>query len=108
VPRGARRVTLAELADQVAREGGALDLGPRRSYLRLKMPLFPFGLYGTVRRIDHGVAEAGHRVFSLSYSFGVRQAGYWKTAVFREPGAAEQVVWVWTLADMERVRQVAA
>jgi hypothetical protein len=102
VPKGARLVTLAQLRDEIAREDGSLRLGPRGSYLRCKMIIWPFGLFGTARAVHGGrrSSEHGDRVFSLSYSTGRRRPGNWKTVCFTAPGAAEREIWIWTLDDM--------
>lgn len=106
VPEGARLVTLAELRDRIAGPDGHLRLGPRGSYLRMTMRIFPLGLRGTIRRVTGGVAEAGHRVFSLTYSTGTRTPGNWTNLVFLRPGAAERQLWIWTLDDERAERDL--
>jgi hypothetical protein len=101
VPKGARKVTLAQLKDEIATETGSLRLGPRGSYLRMKMELWPFSLVGTVRAVRGGGISKDHggRVFSLDYAPGRRKPSKGMIVCFTQPGAAEREMWIWTLDD---------
>jgi hypothetical protein len=79
VPKGARKVTLAQLKDEIATETGSLRLGPRGSYLRMKMELWPFSL--------------------VDYAPGRRKPSKGMIVCFTQPGAAEREMWIWTLDD---------
>lgn len=108
VPEGARPATLAELRDEIAKESGSLRLGPRGSYLRFQMRMFPWVLMGTARAILGGGVSAihGERVFALEYSDGRRKPGNWKLAAFTHPQAAERQLWIWTLDDERAERDL--
>lgn len=103
VPTGARLVTLAQLRDEIATESGSLRLGPRRSYLRFQMRLFPWVLMGTVREVLGGGVSQDHgeRVFALGYSTARRRPGNWKIMAFTQPGWAGHLLWIWDI-DQER------
>lgn len=103
VPEGARLVTMAQLADEVARSDGSLRLGPRGSYLRVKMSIWPFGIYGQIKRVTHGVSsEHGGRVFGLWYCHGVRRGGDTRILAMSSPEAADRQLWIWTLDDTRK------
>jgi len=110
VPAGARLVTLAELRDRVAKPNGSLRLGPRGSYLRIKMFIWPFGIYGTVFDVLGGALTAeGHRVFSLGYAHGVRRPSQARRRIiFNQPEDADRQLWIWTLDDAQREREARA
>lgn len=108
VPEGAWRVTLAELRDEVAKESGSLRLGPKGSYLRFQIQMFPWVLIGTARAVLGGGLSTTHgeRVFALEYSDGRRKSGNWKLMTFTHPQSAEWQLWIWTLDDERAERDL--